>query len=114
MVTAETAVILPFLVALTFLLLWVVGLGISQVRVTDASRQAARMIARGDSTDVAKSTARQAAGSDADVVIESAHGYVTVSVSAHAKPPFMPSIGTQEMSSQTVAAVENTSDSAEP
>ena len=48
MVTAELAVVAPFGVALTLLLLWIVSLGLTQVRLVDASREAARVMARGE------------------------------------------------------------------
>ena len=47
MVTAETATIAPFLMVVVLLLMWVVSLGITQVRLVDASREAARVMARG-------------------------------------------------------------------
>ena len=46
MVTAEAAMVLPVLVALTAALAWVVTLGIAQVRLVDAAREAARLAAR--------------------------------------------------------------------
>ncbi len=46
MVTAEAAMVLPVLVALTAALAWVVALGIAQVRLVDAAREAARLAAR--------------------------------------------------------------------
>lgn len=106
MVTAETAVVLPFLVAFTFLLLWIIGLGITQVRLTDASQQAARAVARGDSAADAKAAARSIASSDVKVSVNSEHGYVTVVVSADTHPPLLPSVGSQRLSSETVAALE--------
>ncbi len=48
MVTAEAAMVLPVLVALTAALAWVVTLGIAQVRLVDAAREAARLAARGE------------------------------------------------------------------
>jgi hypothetical protein len=48
MVTAETAMVVPFLVALALALVWMVNLGVVQVRLVDAAREGARMSARGD------------------------------------------------------------------
>jgi len=106
MVTAETAVVIPFLVILALVLAWVIGLGVTHVRVTDAAREAARAVARGDAPDVAQAAARQAAGDQAEVAIDSAHGYVTVTVSVRARPPMLPAIGARTVSAEAVAAVE--------
>lgn len=46
MVTAETAVVLPVLLAVTIALVWLVALGVSQVRLVDAARETARAVAR--------------------------------------------------------------------
>jgi hypothetical protein len=48
MVTAEAALVLPVLVALSVALAWVVALGVAQVRLVDAAREAARLAARGE------------------------------------------------------------------
>lgn len=44
--TAETAVVLPVLVALAIGLVWLVSIGVAQVRVVDAAREVARAVAR--------------------------------------------------------------------
>ena len=54
--TAELALGIPLLVALTAGLVWMLAVGAAQVRVIDASREAARAVARGD--DVAAAQAR--------------------------------------------------------
>ena len=48
MVTAEAAMVFPVLVCLTLALAWTVLLGVAQVRVVDAAREAARLAARGE------------------------------------------------------------------
>ena len=45
--TAELALGIPLLVALTAGLVWMLAVGAAQVRVIDASREAARVVARG-------------------------------------------------------------------
>ncbi len=47
-VTAEAAVVIPTLVAVVLSLCWLVALGIAQIQVVDAARDAARRAARGD------------------------------------------------------------------
>ncbi|WP_110207435.1 TadE family type IV pilus minor pilin [Nocardioides daejeonensis] len=48
-VTAETALALPVLVGLTLVMVWMVAFGVGQMRTTDAAREAARALARGES-----------------------------------------------------------------
>ena len=59
MVTAETAIVLPFVVLVAVVLTWVVSLGATQMRVNDAARDAARMLARGQSQQQAIETVRE-------------------------------------------------------
>jgi Flp pilus assembly protein TadG len=108
MVTAELATIAPFAVAFAFLLLWVVSLGLTQIRLTDASREAARMIARGEAVEDAKNMARKHAPRGAQVTVDTESGAVTVTVRAQSRMPlpFFSTVGSQEMDSSSVAAVE--------
>lgn len=109
MVTAELAVIIPFGVAFAFLLLWVVSLGVTQVRLVDASREAARMVARGDSLSSARATAERDAPHGATVTAISADGLVTVTVEADSAVPipFFSHIGTRTLKATAVAADES-------
>ena len=56
--TAELALGIPLLVALTAGLVWMLAVGAAQVRVIDASREAARAVARGDDVAAAQGVAR--------------------------------------------------------
>ncbi len=85
MVTAETAVVLPVLAAVTVTLVWLLSLGIAQVRCVDAAREAARLAARGD-LDSATAVARAAGPQGAVVDISRSDGMVTVTVSVAARP----------------------------
>lgn len=109
MVTAELATIAPFAVAFAFLLLWVVSLGLTQIRIADASREAARMIARGEAVQDAKDLARKHAPRGADVSVDTESGMVTVTVTARSRMPlpFFSAVGSREMDSASVAAVES-------
>ena len=108
MVTTELAVVAPFAVALAFLLLWIVSLGLTQVRVTDASREAARVVARGESIGSAQVIARRQSPPGAKVVVDSDKGIVTVTVSVRSRMPvpFFDGIGARTMRSSSVAAQE--------
>lgn len=109
MVTAELATIAPFGVAFAFLLLWVVSLGFTQVRLADASREAARMVARGDSVGAASKVALRQSPHGARVTVTTATGLVTVTVTARSRMPvpFFSGIGARSMSSSSVAAQES-------
>ncbi len=109
MVTAELATIAPFGVAFAFLLLWIVSLGFTQVRIADASREAARMVARGDAISAAKDVAIHQSPPDAKVSVISSKGLVTVTVTARSRMPipFFSGIGARTMSSSSVAAQES-------
>lgn len=109
MVTAELATIAPFAVAFAFLLLWVISLGLTQIRITDASREAARMIARGESVQDAKEVARKHAPAGAKVSVDTESGTVTVVVTAQSRMPlpYFSEIGSQELDASSVAAVES-------
>lgn len=109
MVTAELATIAPFAVAFAFLLLWVVSLGFTQVRIADASREAARMVARGDTISAAKDVARRQAPAGAHITVDSTRGLVTVTVTTRSRMPvpFFSGIGARTMKSASVAAQES-------
>lgn len=109
MVTAELATIAPFAVAFAFLLLWVVSLGLTQIRVVDASREAARMIARGEAVQEATDVARKHAPAGAKVSVDTESGTVTVTVTARSRMPlpYFSEVGSQELDSESVAAVES-------
>ena len=109
MVTAELATIAPLAVAFAFLLLWIVSLGLTQVRITDASREGARMIARGEAVRDAEDMARRHSPDGASVEVDTEAGTVTVTVRARSKLPlpFFSGIGARELESSSVAAVES-------
>lgn len=57
MVTAETAVVLPVIVAVAVVLGWMVLVAATHLQVVDASREAARLIARGEDERTALASA---------------------------------------------------------
>jgi hypothetical protein len=87
MVTAEAAAVLPLVSLVALVLVWVVSVGVAQVRVVDAARDAARAVARGDPDRVAVAAARRTAGRSASVAIERVDGLVSVTVSQRASAP---------------------------
>jgi hypothetical protein len=78
--TAELAMVLPLLVAVTTGLAWLLAVGTAQVRAVDAARETARAVARGDAVEVAVARGRRVApaGSDIDVDVDGAEVRVVV------------------------------------
>lgn len=85
--TAELALGLPLLLALTAGLVWMLVLGAAQVRVIDASREAARAVARGDDQASAIRVAERIAPEGAVVRIDVSEGEVRVTTSARVAGP---------------------------
>ncbi|MEI2711805.1 MAG: TadE family type IV pilus minor pilin [Nocardioides sp.] len=77
-VTAELAMGLPLLLALTVALVWVLSVGYAQIRLVDATREAARALARGDSEEQARRAAVRVAPEGASFAFGTADGLVTV------------------------------------
>lgn len=109
MVTAELMTVAPFLVAVAFLLLWLVSLGLTQVRLSDAARESARMLARGESVEAATAMARRHAPDHASVDVATSDGTVTVTVRSRSRMPvpFFSGIGSRTLTSTSVAAQED-------
>jgi Flp pilus assembly protein TadG len=86
-VTAEAAVVLPVIAGFVLAMIWLITVGVVQVRVVDASRDAARAVARGDDLTHAAELARATAPTDAHVTINASEDRVEVTVSARPEPP---------------------------
>lgn len=86
-VTAELALGLPLLIAMTVGLVWLLAVGAAQVQVIDASREAARALARGDESASAVALAERIAPDDARVIITHEDGRVAVTTSARVSGP---------------------------
>ena len=106
MVTAETAATLPLLVAVTLAMVWLVSVGVAQVRVTDAAREAARAAARGESVPEASELARRAAPGST-VVIAEEEGKVIVRVTDSVEPfGLFSRLGSASVTADAVALAE--------
>jgi hypothetical protein len=86
-VTAETAVVLPVLLVVSVMLLWMLSVAAAQLRCIDASRVAARGLARGDEPAAVRAVAAQAAPDGARIELVVAGDTVTATVSARVRPP---------------------------
>lgn len=110
-VTAETAMVLPLLVAVTVGLVWLLSLGVAQVRTVDAARETARALARDEPSTVAVGLGRQVAPEGARIEVTEAGGTVTVRVTSEVRGPgglfdFVPSV---TVDAQAVALAEEVS-----
>lgn len=89
--TAELAMALPILVALTVGLVWLLSLGAAQLRVIDAARETARAVARGDAVAAAVSAGEQVVPDGGRVVVRSrgdgAGGQVVAEATAQVSGP---------------------------
>jgi hypothetical protein len=85
--TAELALGIPLLVALTAGVVWMLALGAAQVRVIDASREAARAVARGDDVAAAEAVALRIAPERAAVRIDVGDGQVVVETTVRVSGP---------------------------
>lgn len=108
MVTAELMTVAPLAVAFVFMLLWIVSLGLTQVRVADAARESARMLARGESIAAARTAAGQFSPKGATIHVATADGAVSVTIRARSRMPlpFFSGIGSRTMESTSVAMRE--------
>src|SRR3954451_17397234 len=86
-VTAEAAMLLPVLFAFALGLVWVLAAAVTQVRVVDGAREAARAAARGDSDGAAVARGRQVAPSGARFTVTHSAGRVLVAVSSEVHGP---------------------------
>ena len=107
-VTAETAMVLPLLLALTVGLVWLLALGTAQVRTVDAARETARALARGDSEGEAVAVGRVVAPEGAVLVVSGSGDRVTVRATARVAGPggLFDALPTAEVSAEAVALVE--------
>lgn len=107
--TAELALGIPLLVALTAGLVWMLAVGAAQIRVVDASREAARIVARGDDVASAEAVALRIAPESARVSIALGEGEVVVTTTARVSGPggLLGSLPGVTVSSESVAVVEH-------
>ncbi|MEO5854331.1 MAG: TadE family type IV pilus minor pilin [Nocardioides sp.] len=76
--TAELAMVLPLLVAVTALLAWVLSLGLAQVQMIDAARETARALARGDDRATAVALGQRVAPAGTRFAVTESGGVVRV------------------------------------
>jgi len=108
-VTAELAMSLPLLVAVTIGLVWLLSVGAAQIRAVDAARETARAVARGDAVAEAVAVGRRVAPEGAEVTVTRSRGEVVATSRARVEGPgglfgFLPAV---TVSAEAVAADED-------
>jgi hypothetical protein len=101
--------VLPLLVAMTFGMLWLVSLGVTQIRVVDAARETARALARDEVSSTAVELGRRVAPEGSTITVTKARGQVRVRVVAEVHGPgglfaFLPAV---EVDADAVTAQES-------
>ena len=86
-VTAELALVLPMLVAVTVGLVWLLAVAAAQMRAVDAARETARAVARGDDEAGAIARGRQVAPPRSTITVSRGQGEVLVTVSGEVDGP---------------------------
>jgi Flp pilus assembly protein TadG len=85
--TAELAMALPMLVAVTLALVWLLAVGAAQLRVVDAAREAARAVARGDSTGDAVAAGVTVGPSGTRVTVDTSGDDIVAEATAEVRGP---------------------------
>lgn len=106
--TAELAMVMPALVAVTVGLVWLLSVGFAQMRTVDAARETARALARGDAEGSARALGTKVAPPGALLSVSTAGDRVTVVATASVDGPgglfaFLPAVTVR---SQAVALLE--------
>lgn len=89
--------VLPALVAITIGLVWLLSVGLAQMRTIDAARETARALARGDAEAAARAVGQHVAPPGATLSVATSGGRVTVTAAAAVKGPgglfaFLPTV----------------------
>lgn len=106
--TAELAMALPLLIAVTIGLVWLLAVGAAQVRAVDAARETARAAARGDSPGAAIARGAQVAPAGSRVSVDDDGGQVTAVVVGRVSGPggLFGGLPAVTVSARAVAAAE--------
>lgn len=86
-VTAELAVGLPLLLAVTAGLVWLLAVGVGQVRTVDAARETARALARGDDPGEARALGERIAPAGVRITVAREGDRVVVRASGRVEGP---------------------------
>jgi len=106
--TAELAMVLPLLVAVTIGLVWLLAVGSAQVRAVDAARETARALARGDDQASAVARGLHVAPPGSRMEVSRGDGQVRVVVTGRVEGPggLLAGMPALEINAEAVAADE--------
>lgn len=109
-VTAELAMVLPLLLAVTAGLVWFLVVGLGQIRATDAAREAARALARGEDRATAIDLATSIGPPGSSVAVSESDGLVEVTVVARIDGPggILAALPGADVNATATAALEPT------
>lgn len=85
--TAELVMVLPVLVAVTVGLVWLLSVGLAQLRTVDAARETARALARGDDQQAAVRRGREVAPPGARITVRAGGEEVVAVATARVAGP---------------------------
>ncbi|NRQ40214.1 hypothetical protein HII36_51595 [Nonomuraea sp. NN258] len=105
-VTAETAAVLPALIAVLAAALWAIQAVTVQLECVDAARTAARAAARGEPLDQVRTQARTALHQNAEIAITRDPELTQVEISLEVRPPWGPALPAVRVSATATAATE--------
>ncbi|GAA5076334.1 Flp pilus assembly protein TadG [Thermocatellispora tengchongensis] len=105
-VTAETAAVLPALMAVLAGALWMVAVVGAQLECVDAARAGARAAARGESLEEVRRIAARLAPAGAEIAIDRGAETSKVEVSATVRPKWGEALPSVTVESVAVAATE--------
>ncbi len=110
--TAELAMVLPLLVAVTIGLVWLLAVGAAQVRAVDAARETARAVARGDSVEAAVERGSRIAPAGSRISVHDDGGEVTAVVVGRVEGPggLFAGLAGVTVTAEAVAAAEEAGD----
>jgi Flp pilus assembly protein TadG len=106
--TAELVMSLPVLVAVTLALVWLLSVGVAQLRTVDAAREAARALARGDDRGAALAAGKRVGVAGTSLTASTSSGRVVVEADAHLDGPLglFARLGGVRLHASAVAAME--------
>lgn len=107
-VTAELALALPTLLAVTAGLAWLLAVGVGQVRTVDAARETARALARGDEEAAAVALGERIAPDGVRITVRRADAHVVVTARGPMAGPggLFDALPGAELEAEAVAVVE--------
>ena len=106
--TAELALALPLLLAVTLGLVWLLSVASAQIRIVDAARESARAAARGEAPGAAVGRGLEVAPPGSSITLSTAGGRVTATAVGRVAGPgglfgFLPGVAVH---ADAVAALE--------